>query len=32
MREWILQNKIVKSKDLDKIESDCKKSVSEVQN
>ena len=29
MREWILQNKIVKSKDLDKIESDCKKSVSE---
>ena len=29
MREWILQNKIVKSKDLDKIESDSKKSVSE---
>ena len=29
MREWILENKIVKSKDLDKIESDCKKSVSE---
>ena len=29
MREWILENKIVKSKDLDKIESDSKKSVSE---
>ena len=29
MREWILENKIVNSKDLDKIESDSKKSVSE---
>ncbi len=29
MREWILENKIVKSKDLDKIESDSKKGVSE---
>ena len=29
MREWILVNKIVKSEDLDKIESDSKKSVSE---
>ena len=29
MREWILENKIVKSKDLDKIESDSKNSVSE---
>ena len=28
MREWILENKIVNSKDLDKIESDSKKSVS----
>ncbi len=29
MREWILENKIVNSEDLDKIESDSKKSVSE---
>jgi len=29
MREWILENKIINSEDLDKIESDSKKSVSE---
>tara|TARA_B100001287_G_scaffold205573_1_gene174664 strand:- start:776 stop:3172 length:2397 start_codon:yes stop_codon:yes gene_type:complete len=29
MREWILENKIANSKDLDKIESNSKKSVSE---
>ena len=29
MREWILQNKVVNSKELDKIESDSKKNVNE---